>query len=67
MNGNQTNQLIFTISTDFAQSYAERSIGRKLTTNELTSFQKNLAKGLMHDIETFFEILIEQAMDKKIN
>lgn len=67
MIGNQHNQHVFAISTDFAQSFAERSIGRKLTARELTDFQKNLAKGLMHDIETFFEVLLEQVLDKETN
>ena len=65
MRGNHQDQLVFAISTEFAQSYAERFLGRRLTSNELLSFKKSLKRGLMHDIETFFEVLFERFLEKR--
>lgn len=63
MRGNHPEQLVFAISAEFAQSHAERFLGRRLTSTELRTFERSLSKGLMHDIETFFEVLFERMLD----
>ncbi len=57
---------IFQISINETQAKAKALIGRKLTDDEIISVKNGIEAGLSFDIETVFQVAIQEATEAKI-
>lgn len=57
------NEILFSINVGWVQEEAKKLINRKLTNDELSLVKKGLECGLTTDIETVFEVAIEEAVE----
>lgn len=57
------NEILFSVNVGWVQEEAKKLINRKLTDNELRLVKKGLESGLTTDIDTVFEVAIEEAVE----
>jgi len=59
----EIDKLVFGITEEDVQEYAEEFIGRKLTENEMHFARKGIEAGLDYDIEIVYNTAIQDAVD----
>lgn len=64
MESTEKDQLVFSITVDDLQFEAMEKIGRKLTLEEIHVAKKGLESGLLFDIDTVYNTIFFEMIDK---